>query len=632
MTKKDILFRFDKPRDQQKQLLEDVFECVSTGKNLIAHAPTGLGKSDASISPALSHTLSTDKKIFFLTPKISQHEIAVEVVHGLNEKHSLSIKAADLVGRKYMCVDPILSDADFSGFYEICARRRKREECHYYNNARGNTKQEKERAKIHSEQILSSLPDSCSHHELRDACLSYESGGKERIPCAYELSLELAKEADIIIADYFHLMNPHIRKIMLSRLKLKPEDLVLIVDEAHNVPERVRSMLGSTLSLYSIEQSINELEKIARPDLIKKLRLVRKQLASLAKKKLSLKLRESLVAPSEFLVDEIDELAEELYESAVNYIESSGKGRSFQMQVSNFLKKWINPEKDSVRIIHSKHSKNISLMVKALDPGIATKPLFGEAYSSILMSGTLLPTKMYADLLGFDDSRTVHREFSSPFPSDRRLNLVATNATTKYGERSEQEYETIASTIQSIVSGVPGNTAVFFPSFALLNSVQAFLDENLSRPILAQTGNMNSRQTSALLKKFRAAGNGFGSVLLAVSQGSFAEGIDYVGEQLLCSIIVGIPLQEMNLELKCLIDHYQEKFARGWHYAYLYPAISRAIQASGRVIRKESDEGVAVFLDKRYTWSNYRNCFPKDFRAVTTDEPGRYTKLFFDQS
>ncbi len=88
----------------------------------------------------------------------------------------------------------------------------------------------------------------------------------------------------------------------------------------------------------------------------------------------------------------------------------------------------------------------------------------------------------------------------------------------------------------------------------------------------------------------------------------------------------------MNLELKCLIDYYQEKFGRGWHYAYLYPAISRAIQASGRVIRNESDEGIAVFLDKRYTWQNYRGCFPKDFKAITTDDPAKYARMFFDQS
>ena len=630
MGLKGIFFRFEKPREQQRELMLETAECVEQGQNLIAHAPTGLGKTDAVLSPCISYALSSGRTVFFLTPKISQHEIALDVVRGLNKKHSLSIKAVDLVGRKYMCVDPVLSKADFFGFYEICARRRRNEQCTYYTSARGNSKKEKEKAKLHRERLLNRLGSASSHHEVKSACLEYAVGGKERVPCAYELSLELAKDADLVIADYFHLLNPGIRKIMLSKLNIKPSEMIVIVDEAHNVPERVRSMLGSTLSNYALEQSANELERLGRADLRKDVLALKRALNSLARKKLSMNVREAIVSQADFSVEEAEDIADALEEEAGNYLEATGKGRSFQMQVAAFLGKWSGESKDVVRIIRSSHSKNVSLMVKALDPAIATRPLFRKAHSSILMSGTLLPTEMYADLLGFEKSRTLQREFSSPFPKENLLNLVVTSATTKYGERSEQEYEKIAGIVSGIVGKVPGNAAVFFPSFGVLSSVHAFLDGRVSRPILAQCKGMDSRQASSLLKKFRAAGKGFGAVLLAVAQGSFAEGIDYMGEQMLCSIVVGIPLQEMNLELKCLIDHYNEKFHRGWHYAYLYPAVSRAIQASGRVIRDAKDVGVAVFLDKRYTWQNYRKCFPRDFKAITTEQPEKYVHMFFD--
>jgi len=111
--------------------------------------------------------------------------------------------------------------------------------------------------------------------------------------------------------------------------------------------------------------------------------------------------------------------------------------------------------------------------------------------------------------------------------------------------------------------------------------------------------------------------------------GSFSEGVDYLGNALKGVVIVGVPLQEMNLELKSLIDYYEEKFGRGWHYAYIYPAMNKAMQAAGRCIRDISDEGIITFMDKRYLWQNYSSCFPKDFSKTVTVEPEKFVKLFF---
>ena len=143
---------------------------------------------------------------------------------------------------------------------------------------------------------------------------------------------------------------------------------------------------------------------------------------------------------------------------------------------------------------------------------------------------------------------------------------------------------------------------------------------------------MNAFDLAQLVQRFRNAGNAFGSVMLAVSGGSISEGIDLPGNQLLCALVVGIPLQEMDLELKCLIDYYNDKFGAGWKYGYIFPAMNKAIQASGRVIRNESDEGITVFLDKRYEWENYKKCFPKDFSSITTNEPEKYVKLFWEKN
>ncbi len=172
--------------------------------------------------------------------------------------------------------------------------------------------------------------------------------------------------------------------------------------------------------------------------------------------------------------------------------------------------------------------------------------------------------------------------------------------------------------------------AVYVPiANSLFESIEPYIEENSSRKLMKQKSGMNSEERTKLLSEFRARGKSFGAVLLAVSAGSFAEGIDFLGDQLLCAVIVGVPLGEMDLETQCLVSYYQKKFGEGWHYAYIYPAMTRAIQASGRVIRDETDRGVVAFLDKRYLWSTYRKCFPKDFELIDSSEPEKLVEEFW---
>ena len=116
---------------------------------------------------------------------------------------------------------------------------------------------------------------------------------------------------------------------------------------------------------------------------------------------------------------------------------------------------------------------------------------------------------------------------------------------------------------------------------------------------------------------------------MAVSSASFGEGIDLLGDLLKCVIIVGIPLSKLDLETNELINHYDKKYGKGRDYAYIYPAIIKTLQNAGRCIRSETDKGIVVFLDERYSWPNYRNCFPKDKHFITTRLPLDKIREFF---
>jgi DNA excision repair protein ERCC-2 len=97
-------------------------------------------------------------------------------------------------------------------------------------------------------------------------------------------------------------------------------------------------------------------------------------------------------------------------------------------------------------------------------------------------------------------------------------------------------------------------------------------------------------------------------------------------------VIVGLPLEKPTLEVNALIKYYQKKFTRGWDYAYLYPAVNKALQAAGRCIRSSKDKGVVVFMDERYLWKNYRKCFPKDMPVIVSPDPQMLAKRFYSNT
>jgi DNA excision repair protein ERCC-2 len=222
------------------------------------------------------------------------------------------------------------------------------------------------------------------------------------------------------------------------------------------------------------------------------------------------------------------------------------------------------------------------------------------------MSGTLTPTSMYKELLGIEAEELT---LKSPFPAQNRMNLIVPKTTTKYEARSPEQYKEIAKTLADISSDVKGSIAIYFPSYYLRDEVSKSFSMLTVKTVFSEQPDMTKSEKQEFLDNFVKYKDS-GAVLLAVISGSFAEGIDLPGV-LKMVIIVGLPLQKPDLETKALIEYYDKKFSKGWDYGYLFPAFTKTIQAAGRCIRSETDRGIIVFLDERYSWNNYYRCFPQ---------------------
>jgi len=286
--------------------------------------------------------------------------------------------------------------------------------------------------------------------------------------------------------------------------------------------------------------------------------------------------------------------------------------------IGAFLHAWTQESEGFVRIFSRQPGQQeefLSLSYRCLDPAVISGPVFQSASSSIVMSGTLTPTHMYREILGFG-ANTEELTLKSPFPEDNRLNIIIPRTSTKYQSRSDYQYQEIANHVAKVVNIIPGNSAVFFPSFKLRDDVYRFM-KDCNKTVFVETQGLSKQEKEELLENFKGYKN-TGAVLLGVTSGSFGEGIDLPGDFLKCVVVVGLPLQRPDLETNALIKYYDQKFQKGWEYGYMYPGFNRTLQSAGRCIRSESDRGVIVFLDERYAWPRYKECFPENWDMKVT--------------
>lgn len=129
---------------------------------------------------------------------------------------------------------------------------------------------------------------------------------------------------------------------------------------------------------------------------------------------------------------------------------------------------------------------------------------------------------------------------------------------------------------------------------------------------------MGSDQLEAVLDHLRS--RMLPTVVFAVQGGSFSEGIDYPGRMVIGAFVIGPPLPTFDLEREQMRDYYQRRYGAGFEYAYAIPAMAKAIQAAGRVIRSEHDRGLIVLMDSRFTDASYSRAMPADWFETDVKE------------
>ena len=609
-----IPWPFDRVREGQADFLADARKAIEEGRHLLAHAPTGIGKTAVALVASLEFAVRANKLVLFLTSRQSQHRIAIETVRRI-EARGPRIATVDLIAKQSMCLQES-APAYGRAFHEFCDHKVKSRTCAFFTRDNSAVVAAVLQRTLHVQELV----------RASGACAV----------CPHKVAMDAASRANLLVCDYNFLFSEILERF-LPRLGRSLDDLVLIVDEAHNLPDRIRAHLGGDLSVHDLLKAAKEARSIDGE--------VAHRLVGVAKamEAFLLVVRSERVARKDEFVDLVEEgLANGRggslgYTDFVEMVAFAGEDAvrrgvpSTLPVVVEFLTRWRDQDIGILRLVVPGTEGKFAF--RLMDPSVLSKRVFDRVHASVLMSGTLYPAEMYADLLGIDRSRREIRTYGSPFPKTNRLLLVHPELTTLYAKRSSEMHDRIAEQIGAIATAVRGNVALFFPSYELLEQAHSrFLALRVRKRVLVERPEWTKAQRDGSIEALRVSRGDGGAVLFAVQGGSLSEGVDYEGNVLTAVVVVGLPLSPPNVEVEALKDYYCRKFgfAKGYDYAYVFPAVNKVLQAAGRPIRSERDRAAIILLEGRLLEPRYARCLPPDFDPRPCNAPAPEVREFLD--
>jgi DNA excision repair protein ERCC-2 len=567
-------------RPGQRQLAEAVYTATSTGRCLMAQAPTGIGKTIGTLFPLLKaaprHELD---KVFFLAAKTSGRQLALDALGQIRASApAMPLRVLELVARDKACEHPDKACHGDScplarGFYDRLPQARAAGVAHAAGGA-------------------------LDRHALRAIAAAHEV-------CPYYLGQDLARWSDVVVGDYNYYFD---LSAMLHGLTVANQWRVsVLVDEAHNMIERARKMYSAEL-----DQTGFNIMRRSAPDVLKKPldRLSRSWNELHKEQEDAYQVHEAL--PEKFLT-----ALQQATGAITDYLTESPAGGDARLQqfyfdalhFSRVAELFDTHSLFDIRkegALTAGRGRSSVLCLRNVVPAPFLRQRFAATRSTVLFSATLSPWHFYSDTLGLpDDSAWI--EVQSPFRAEQLSVRVAGHISTRYQHR-DRSLAPIVELMARQYEKRAGNYLAFFSSFDYLQKVTAlFRERHPHIPIWEQSRGMEESERERFLARFTTSSQGIG---FAVLGGAFAEGIDLPGERLIGAFVATLGLPQINPVNEQIRQRMETVFGCGYDYTYLYPGLQKVVQAAGRVIRTELDRGVVHLIDDRFARTDVLRLLP----------------------
>ena len=588
-------------RPGQGELVRFLTDTVSDGMCPVVEAGTGTGKTVSALSSALSVAMPRGLKVVYLTRTKSQQKQVVReaaaIGHGVM---CVALQGRSAASCPMMRDDPDLASGTPEEISKLCSEYKRRTDdgcrCRFYANI--------EHADISEwvERIRSEHPEPeafaamCEEAEL----------------CPYELLKYALPHADVVAASYPFVFLPQVLGRLEEWTGTPLHRMVLVVDEAHNLPDYLRDVQTFEYSRRALDLAEKEARENGDGEVHDGLTVT--DIVGVMREVLGTAVREYLIEddgilPPYFLEDE---LMSRLGTTSVNVmricqaLEDIGESiserkrqrrklpRSYIGGMGRFIRAWVTGAEDChVRLVIG--GDNPCFQSYCMDPSGAAGPL-NDCYASVHMSGTLEPVDAYVADLGLE--RPVRRTLNGFFPPENLLTLYSDEVSMRYEDRRiESNYARLTELLVSAVNAVRVNTAVFFPSYQFMDRM---LDDGIvgrmGRDVFFERRDMPQQELMDVFDTFRTSE---GAVLFCVTGGRISEGLDFPDKSLELAVLIGIPFPKPTAKMKAMTRYYDARFGDGRMHVSIIPATRKMRQSIGRLIRSETDRGVAVILDRR---------------------------------
>ena len=568
-------------REGQRDLVVSVYRTILRKKKLFIQAPTGVGKTMATVFPAVrAMGEGLGEKIFYLTAKTIMRTVAEQAFSLLKEK-GLLYKTITLTAKEKIC---FCEEAECNP-----------DACPY--------------AKGHFDRVNDAVFDLITHSGdwSREVL---EEQAKKHMVCPFEMSLDVSNWADAVICDYNYVFDPqaHIKRFFSESGK---EEYLFLIDEAHNLVERGREMYSASLYKEDLLE-VRKLVKAEDPKLAKGLSECNQQFLELKRECEHYQILKSVSHIALKLMNVLSKLEDYLEEC--KDAEKKKRVLDFYFAVRSFLN--IHDIMDENYVIFSEMMEDGRFQIKlfCVNPAVNLQNYLEQGNSTIFFSATLLPVHYYKKLLSVEkDDYAVYAH--SSFPQENKFLFIGTDVSTRYTRRGESTYQRFARYIAVMAEQKKGNYMAFFPSYRFLEEVHTCFLECVDHEVdsICQVSYMDEEQREEFLEEFEQEREK-SLVAFCVMGGIFSEGIDLTDDKLIGAVIAGTGLPQVCTEREILKQYFNAADMDGFDYAYLYPGMNKVLQSAGRVIRTESDRGVILLLDDRFRAMRYREVFPREWQ------------------
>ncbi len=573
----DKAFPFAAFRKSQQAMARRVYVALDNAENLLLEAPTGSGKSMGVLFPTVKYIAR--EQVFFLTSRSLGARAALAACRQL-DRDSAHLSTVQITAKEKTCfVEGMPCDPD---------------RCEY---ARGYF----DRVPLAVDAVLD------AKLAERD---TIEAIAREYTVCPFELSLDAAWWADIIVCDYNYVFDPVVR---LRRFEGNP-DLILLVDEAHQLAPRVASMLSVSIDRDEVALA----RKVAHTAISKRAASIDRAL---------LKLRREH-GDGERLVHEVGAVERALarFVDTVGALDVDVQG--FPEIVPLFFActawqkslRWTKAE-CYVCIVHVQ-GREVKVSRQCVDPSAYTGERLAEFKAAVRFSGTLSPLPLYQMLHGADgrEGGSIAR-VGSPFSAEQLAVLIVRDIPTYYRQR-ERSLRPLSHLIEGVLQVKAGRYIVALPSYEYLHALVKELETGRAATqgeggdclsILRQVPGQSEPDAQALLAEFQALEHG---VLFMVMGGIFGESVDFSTLALSGVILIGLGLPPPSAYRDAQAARYDAAAGAGVGelVAYTQPALVKVVQAAGRLLRSPQDRGVVCLVDPRFTDSRFVDFFPDIWR------------------